>query len=58
MLSSSKKEITTIKKIMKKLIILAIAILTLSSYTEENCTKTIDTFNGTQEIEVPCEFAD
>ncbi len=43
---------------MKKLIILAIAILTLSSYTEENCTKTIDTFNGTQEIEVPCEFAD
>ncbi len=44
----------------KSLTVIAViaVILLLSSCTEENCTKTISTFNGPQEIEAPCEFAD
>ena len=33
-------------------------IAVMNSCTEENCTKTIQTFDGPQEIEVPCDLAD
>jgi hypothetical protein len=44
---------------MKKPLLLMIFITSfILSCKKEPCTKTIDTFNGPQEIEVDCAFAD
>lgn len=44
---------------MKRLLLIIIFISSfILSCEEEPCTKTIDTINGPQEIEVDCAFAD
>lgn len=44
---------------MKRLLLIIIFISSfILSCGEEPCTKTIDTINGPQEIEVDCAFAD
>ncbi|WP_299097884.1 hypothetical protein [uncultured Winogradskyella sp.] len=43
---------------MKKLLFMIFMTSIILSCDEEPCTKTIDTFDGPQEIEVDCAFAD